>query len=191
MAVLIVGLIVFLGVHSVRVFAEPWRLRQQAALGEMGWKIGYSVASVAGLALLIWGYSMARVNSPQLWSPPHWTQAITALLVLLAFVLFAAGYVPGTRIKSSIGHPMTAGVKTWAFAHLLSNGSLADVLLFGSFLGWAVAVFVVARRRDRAAGVQRPPGSFGRDLIAWMVGVVAWFVFAHYLHEWLIGVRPG
>jgi len=188
--VLIVGLIVFLGPHSVRLVAEPWRARQRAALGEARWKVGYSVASVAGLVLLIWGYSLARVNSPLLWSPPLWTRHLTALLVLVAFVLLAAAYVPGTRIKAAVGHPMTLGVKTWALAHLLSNGSLADVLLFGSFLAWSVAVFAVARRRDRAAGAPRPTGTLGRDAIAVVAGAVAWLVFAGRLHEWLIGVRP-
>jgi uncharacterized membrane protein len=140
--------------------------------------------------LLIWRLSLARVNASLLWSPPHWTRAITMLLVLPAFVLVAAAYVPGTRIKAITGHPMTLGVKTWALAHLLSNASLADVLLFGSFLAWAVAVFAVARRRDRAAGTPRPAGSGARDAIAWGLGTLAWVVFGAYLHEWLIGVRP-
>jgi uncharacterized membrane protein len=190
MAVLIAGLIVFLGVHSVRLVAEPWRARQVAALGLARWKILVALASAVGLVLLVWGFSLARVNAPLLWSPPHWTRPITMLLVLVAFVLVAAAYVPGTRIKAATGHPMTLGVKTWALAHLLSNGSLADVLLFGSFLAWAVAVFVVARRRDRAAGTPRPAGNPARAAIALVLGVVAWWVFAAYLHEWLIGVRP-
>ncbi len=190
MTVLIIGLIAFFGVHSVRVLAEPWRARQLAALGELRWKIAYSLASIAGLALLIWGYSLARVATPQLWTPPHWTQAITAWLVLPAFVLVVCAYLPGTRIKAATGHPMMLGVKTWAFAHLLSNGSLADVLLFGSFLLWAAAAYSAARRRDRQAGVPRPAGNMVRDAIAGVVGLIAWVVFAGRLHEWLIGVKP-
>jgi len=189
MAILILGLIAFLGLHSVRVVAEPWRTRQRAALGEMGWKILYSVASIGAFVLLVWGFSLARVNAPVIWSPPRAFHYVTAVLVLLSFVLFAAAYVPGTQIKAKIGHPMTAGVKTWAFAHLLSAGSLADLLLFGAFLVWAVAVFVSARRRDRAAGLVRPAGNLVRDALALVIGAVAWFVFAGWLHEALIGVR--
>jgi uncharacterized membrane protein len=190
MWILIVGLIAFLGLHSVRVVADAWRTRQVAALGPQRWKALYSVASIGALALLIWGFSLARGTAPVVWSPPHVLRYVTALLVLVSFVLFAAAYVPGTQIKAALGHPMTLGVKTWAFAHLLSAGTLADILLFGSFLGWSVAVYAAARRRDRAAGVQRPAGALTRDALALIAGAVAWFVFAGRLHEWLIGVRP-
>ena len=189
MALLVLGLIVFFGIHSVRVWGEPWRLRQIATRGAGTWKLAYSVASLAGLALLIWGYGAARVDSPVLWTPPHFLRAVTALLVLVAFVLLAASGVPG-RIKAALGHPMTLGIKTWAFAHLLSNGSLADVLLFGSFLAWSVLVFSAARRRDRAAGVQRTPGRLTYDATAVVVGALAWVAFARWGHQWLIGVNP-
>jgi uncharacterized membrane protein len=190
MAVLVLGLIVFLGVHSTRVFAEPWRARQVAALGEMRWKALYSVASIAGLVLLIWGFSLGRMSAPALWSPPKTLHYVTAALVLVSFVLLAAAYVPGTWIKARLGHPMVLGVKTWAFAHLLSAGSLADVVLFGSFLVWAIAVYSVARRRDRAAGAPRPATNPGRDALAVVIGAVGWAAFAARLHEWLIGVQP-
>jgi uncharacterized membrane protein len=108
----------------------------------------------------------------------------------VSFVLLAAAYVPGTWIRAALGHPMTLGVKTWAFAHLLSAGTLADVLLFGAFLAWAVPVYAAARRRDRAAGVPRPEASLARDTLAVVIGVVAWVAFALRLHESLIGVRP-
>jgi len=210
MAVLIVGLILFLGLHSVRVVAEPWRARQQAALGEARWKMLYSVVSIGSLALVIWGFSLARVATPVLWVPPKALHSVTALLVLVAFVLLVAGYVPGTRIQAAVGHPVTLSAKTWSFAHLLSAGTLADVVLFGSFLGWSVVVFVSARRRDRAsfaaasaaatqakadsvtapAAKPRPQGTLARDAVAVVIGAAAWFVFRARLHEWLIGVRP-
>lgn len=188
--ILILGLILFLGVHSVRVFAEPWRARQLASLGENRWKGLYSLVSLVGLGLLLWGFGRARAGAPVLWSPPMALHYVTAVLVLLSFVLVAAAYVPGTWIKATLGHPMTLGVKTWAFAHLLSAGTLADVLLFGAFLAWAVPVYAAARRRDRAAGAPRPESNLARDALAVVIGVVAWVAFAIRLHESLIGVRP-
>jgi len=189
MLLLVLGLIAFFTVHSVRVLAEPWRLRQIASWGESGWKIGYSVAALAGLALLVVGYGQARVASPLLWSPPQLMHAITAALVLVAFILFASAGLPG-RIRAKMGHPMTLGIKTWALAHLLSNGSLADILLFGSFLAWAVLVFAAARRRDRADALRRPPGRLAADALAIAIGGIVWFAFARWGHQWLIGVDP-
>ncbi|MBV8210090.1 MAG: NnrU family protein [Burkholderiaceae bacterium] len=190
MSVLIIGLVAFLGLHLLRVVAEPWRLRQITKLGERRWKALYSVASIASFALLIWGFVLARASTPVIWVPPMPLHYVTAVLVLVSFVLIAAAYVPGTRIQSAIGHPMTAGIKTWAFAHLLSAGTLADILLFGSFMVWAIVVYAAARRRDRAAGLQRPRGMLARDALAAVVGLVAWAVFAARLHQWLIGVSP-
>jgi uncharacterized membrane protein len=190
MTVLILGLIAFLGVHSVRVFAEPWRAQQIAALGEVRWKGLYSAVSIAAFVLLLWGFSRARVDAPVIWTPPAALHYVTAALVLVSFVLLVAAYIPGTQIKAATGYPMTLGVKTWAFAHLLSAGSLPDVLLFGAFLVWAVAVYTAGRRRDRAAGVVRGKGRLTRDALALVVGAVAWFAFTVRLHEWLIGVRP-
>ena len=190
MTILVIGLIVFFGLHSVRVFAEPWRVRTIAALGEGRWKGLYSLVSIGSLALMLWGFSMVRVGGPVVWSPPKALQPVTALLVLVSFVLVAAAYVPGTKIKAVTGHPMTLGVKTWAFAHLLSAGSLADVLLFGSFLVWAVLVYATARRRDRAAGTPRPEGQWSRDVLVVVIGAVSWFVFAKWVHQWLVGFSP-
>jgi uncharacterized membrane protein len=187
---LILGLLIFLGTHSLRIFADPWRGARIAAMGPIAWKGVYSVISIIGFVLIVWGYGMARGAPLQLYSPPGWGRHLAALLTVPAFVLFVAAYVPGTRIKRAVGHPMVAGVKAWAFAHLLANGTLADVVLFGAFLVWAIADYISARRRDRAAGVVYVVGPVSRDLIAVVVGLVAWAIFAFWLHGPLIGVRP-
>jgi uncharacterized membrane protein len=122
--------------------------------------------------------------------PPVWTRHPAALLVLIAFILLVAAYLPGTRIKAAVGHPMVLAVKVWALAHLLANGTLNDIVLFGSFLAWAVLAFTAARRRDRAAGVTYPALGGNRDLAAVVLGAVAWALFARFAHLWLIGVSP-
>jgi uncharacterized membrane protein len=190
MTLLVVGLVLFLGTHSVRIFADGFRSAQVARLGINGWKAIYSVVSIAGFVLLVYGYGLARESPTVVFVPPPWMRHVTALLTIPAFVLLAAAYVPGTRIKRAVGHPMVAGVKIWAFAHLLANGTLADVVLFGAFLAWAVFDYVAARRRDRAVGRIYPTGPVARDVIAVAIGLAAYVVFAFWLHAWWIGVQP-
>lgn len=189
MEILVIGLIFFLGVHSVRIFADGWRTATIARIGIGPWKGLYTLASIAGLVLLVWGYGMTRA-APALWYPPLWTRHITALLMIVSFILLAAAYVPGNAIKAKIGHPMIVGVKTWAFAHLLSNGRAGDVLLFGAFLVWAILDFKAARGRDKAAGTTYPSLGAGRTVMAVAAGLVAYVAFALWLHIMLIGVRP-
>lgn len=190
MLILILGLVLFLGPHSVRIFAEGWRTRQLARLGELKWKGLYSVLSGVGLALIIYGYALARVQPVMLWTAPVWGRHLAGLLTLIAFILLAAAYVPRNHIKARIGHPMLLAVKVWAFAHLLANGSLNALVLFGAFFAWAVLDFIVARRRDRAMGTRYSPGTPARDLVTVAVGLIAWAVFAFALHAWWIGVSP-
>jgi uncharacterized membrane protein len=195
MAPLLLGLVIFLGIHSVRIFAEGWRARQIARIGEGPWKGLYSLAALVGLVLIVWGYGLARAQPVVLWWPPVWTRHLAALLMLPAFVLLIAPYVPGNRVKAKLGHPMLLGTKLWAFAHLASNGTLADVALFGSFLLWAVFTYRAARRRDVDSFARTAtPTSAGRgllpDVIVVGVGVALWYVFTMFLHGWLFGVRP-
>ena len=190
MTPLIAGLVLFLGLHSVRIVAEPWRESVIARIGRNPWRALYSIVSLAGFALLVWGYGQARLDPVVVWSPPAWTRHVTSLLVLPAFVLIVAGNMRGTRIKAAVGHPMLLGTKLWAAAHLVSNGMLADIVLFGSFLVWAIVDYASSRRRDRAAGTVYPPGTSGRDATAIAIGTAAWFVFGFWLHAPLIGVRP-
>lgn len=190
MTLLILGLVLFLGAHSVRVFAEGWRTRVLQRLGEPAWKGLYSVVSVVGFALLVWGYSRARLEPVVLWASPLWVRHLAGLLMVPALVMLVAAYVPGNAIRARLGHPMLLGTKVWALAHLLANHTLADLLLFGGFLVWAVLCFRAARARDRAAGRTYPAGTLQGNLITVAAGLVAWAVFAMWLHGPLIGVRP-
>ena len=190
MLLMLLGLVLFLGVHSVRIVADGWRSRTVARLGEGPWKGLYSLASLAGFVAICWGFGIAREQPLLLWQPPAGMRHLAALLTLLAFVLIAAAYVPRNKLKARLHHPMLLGVKSWALAHLLANGTLAHVILFGSFLAWAVVDFIVSRRRDRAQGTVYQPGSWGATAVTVVVGAAVWYAFAFWLHGLLIGVRP-
>jgi len=189
MGMLILGLVLFLGVHSVRVFGEGWRTQMRQRLGDNGWKGLYSVLSVVGLVLIVWGYGAARMQPVVLWPAMGWTRHLAALLTLPAFVLLVAAYIPGNGIKARVHHPMVLGVKVWAFSHLLANTMLADLLLFGGFLLWAALSFRAARARDRAAGTVYAAGRLGPTLLTVAVGLAAWAGFAFWAHQAWIGVR--
>jgi uncharacterized membrane protein len=182
--------VIFLGVHSVRIVADPWRTGMRAQIGENAWKSAYSLASIAGFVLIVWGYGQARLSPVPLWAPMLWARHLAALLMLLSFILLAAAYVPKNGLKARLHHPMVLGVKLWALAHLLANHTLADLLLFGSFLVWAVLDFRSARQRDRAGQVRYPAGTLGGTLGAVAAGLIAWAVFAFWAHGWLFGVTP-
>ncbi len=190
MTALVIGLLLFLGVHSVRVFAEPTRTRLRSQMGENGYKGLYTLASLLGFALIVWGFGQARQQPVPLWAPMLWARHLASLLMLLSFVLLAAAYVPRNGIKARLHHPMTLGVKTWALAHLLANNTLAEALLFGGFLVWSVLVFRAARARDRAAGTVYAAGTPAGTAITVVAGLVAWAVFAFWAHGFLFGVRP-
>jgi uncharacterized membrane protein len=190
MSILILGLIVFLGAHSTRIVADGWRSRVIAARGDGAWKAGYGIASLIGFGLIVWGFGLARQAPVDLWQTPVWARHLAALAMLLSFILLAAAYVPGNAIKAKLHHPMVLAVKVWALAHLLANHTLADLLLFGSFLVWAALSFRAARARDRAAGTSYPAGSLAGTLLTVAIGTVAWAAFAFWAHRFLIGVRP-
>lgn len=190
MAVLMLGLLLFLGAHSVRIVAEPWRERMVARLGDRGWKGAYTLVSVLGLVLMVWGFGLTRQQPVLLWLPPPWTRHLAALLTWPAFVLLVAAYVPGNGLKARVHHPMILGVKIWALAHLLANQMLAEEMLFGAFLAWAVFDYRAARQRDRAAGTVYAGGQPPRTALTVVIGTAAWLIFAFWAHGLLIGVKP-
>lgn len=190
MLVLVVGLFVFLGIHSVRIFADDWRSNARARMGEGAWKGLYSIVSLGGFVLIIWGYGLARQDPVVLWDPPLWSRHVALTLNLFAFLLLGIYLLPAGRLKARLGHPMLLAVKVWAFAHLLANGTLADLFLFGSILAWAIADFAANRRRDRKAGIVRIAGPARNDAAALAAGAALWGLMIWRLHEWLIGVSP-
>ena len=190
MLVLILGLVLFLGIHSLRIFADDWRGRRIARMGLMRWKVLYAAVAIAGFVLLCWGFGLARQQPVLLYVPPLWLRHLNALFTLVAFVLLAAAYVPRNRIKARLGHPMLLAVKVWALGHLLATGMLRDVVLFGALLAWAIALFAVLRRRDRLTGTTYPAGTLRGDVTTVLIGVVVWAIFAFWLHQALIGVNP-
>lgn len=190
MALMILGLVIFLVVHSTRIVADGWRTAMIARMGPLPWKALYALLSIVGFVLIVWGFGLARQQPVQLWMPPRGMRHLAALLTLIAFVLLAATYVPRNAIKARLHHPMVLGVKVWALAHLLANGNIAHVVLFGSFLVWAALSFRAARARDRAAGTVYPAGTASGTAITVVVGIAVWAWFAFSAHGLLIGIRP-
>lgn len=190
MTILVLGLILFLGIHSTRIFADGWRTSMVAKVGPLPWKGLYAVASIVGFILVVWGFRLARQDTMVLWVSPAWMRHVTALLMVFAFILLVAPYIPRNSFKSRLHHPQLLGVKVWAVAHLLSTGVVAVAVLCGAFLLWAVLAFRAARQRDRANNTVYPPGNAVGTAIAVAVGLVGWSIFALLLHGPLIGVRP-
>ncbi len=188
MTLLIVGLVLFFGIHSVSIVAPTWRDAQLAQRGEAGWKGLYSVVAGVGLVLMIYGYGVAREAPVVVYLPPPGLRHVALLLLLPVFVLLLAVYLPG-RIRSATKHPMLLATKLWALAHLLVNGTLADVLLFGSFLAWAVADRISLKRRP-ARAVPALPQRPVNDVMAVVGGLALYVVFLLWVHAWAFGVAP-
>ena len=188
---LLIGLALFLGIHSAQSLAPQARQRAQQRWGALGYKAVYSAVSLLGLYLIVHGYAQARLTPVVLWTPPRGLQHASIALMWLAMVLLVSAYVPSNQIRAKLRHPMTLSVKVWAFAHLLANGHLADAVLFGGFLLWSVLVFRAARQRDRLALHTPAPGTLPGTLLAVALGTGVWAAFVMGgLHLWLIGVMP-
>ncbi|WP_083006523.1 NnrU family protein [Halomonas sp. GT] len=188
MTIMIIGLLIFLGSHSVRIVAEDWRQQQIAKLGETTWKLAYSVVSVIGLAIAIYGFGQMRLDPIYIWFPPMGLRHAVALLMVPAFIMLVAAYVPHNAIKAKLGHPMMLAVKIWAFSHLLANGRLGDIIFFAAFLVWAILAFKAAKKRDRLQPVNPVPTSVSATIATVVIGLITYVLFALYLHTLVIGV---
>lgn len=185
--VMIVGLGLFFGVHTLTT-QRALRARLIKAIGEGGYKLGYTLVSLAGFALIVWGFAHYRSSGLiEIWSPPKALKHLNTALMLPAVILVVAAYMRG-RIYTTLKHPMLAGVKLWAFGHLLANGDLGGIILFGSFLAWAVFDRISLKRRADAGGPPIPVGGIGNDLIAVAVGIVVYLALGFAFHPVVIGV---
>jgi len=200
MALLVLGLFVFLGIHSLRIFADSRRTHYIERLGEKKFKGIYSIVSLLGFLILVAGYSQARLTPEWVWTPPAMAKPFMFLLMWVAFVLWTAAYIHANAIKDRVGHPMVLGVKVWALAHLLVNGQLHQMVVFGAFLVWAVLSFRAAKRRDRLAllsfeeqGLPPPPKapvSKAANGLVLTIGTILWMLFMGWGHKFFIGVSP-
>ena len=189
MALLILGLVLFFGVHSIAIVAPSLRARAIRRVGERGWKAGYALLSAASLVLFCYGFALARHAPVILYSPPTWLRHVAFLLMLPVFPLLIAAYLPG-RIKTAVKHPLLVAIKCWALAHLLANGGLADVLLFGGFLTWAVADRISLKRRAAPQVLRTAAPGPWNDLIAVVLGLAIYALMIGWLHARLFGVSP-
>ncbi len=188
MGVLILGLAIFFAIHSVAIVSNDYRNRMVAQMGELAWKGIYASISAVGFALMVWGYGLARETPVVLYVPPQWLSYLAAVLLIPMFPLLIAAYLP-SRIGTAAKHPMLAATKLWALAHLLVNGMLADLLLFGSFLAWAVVDRIAVKRRGET-GTAAGPRSQTNDVVIVVVGLALYVGFILWFHRWLFGVAP-
>lgn len=187
MLVLVAGLVVFFGAHSLRMISPAWRAARYESMGERTFKGVYSLVSLAGLVLIVWGWTLFRPDAPQVYVPPAWGRHVTSLFVLIAFVLVAAAYTPTGYMKAAVRHPMVLGILFWSVGHLLANGDLAGLLFFGAFLVYAVLNFFSVAGRDDDAPVAK---GWQGDLYAVIAGLVGYAIMVVWLHAALFGVSP-
>jgi uncharacterized membrane protein len=185
LGIFILGLVVFFATHIFVTFRAA-RGDAIATLGLNGYRAVFALVSIAGLALIVWGFGQYHAHAPQIWSPPAFMRHITVGLMLFAILFFTAAFIP-SYIKTKLKHPMLAGIKTWALAHLLSNGDLASILLFGSFLAWGVYARIAAKRRGDLGAVTAPAG-WTNDIIVVVIGIVIYLALGYAFHPMVIGV---
>lgn len=190
MILLILGLVIFVGLHSTRIVSEEGRAKAIARIGEGPWKGLYSLLSIIGFVLIIWGFGQARYDAAQLWSPPVGTRHFALLLMLVSLILLGGYFFKTSHVATAVHHPMVWAVLVWSLAHLMANGSAADVLLFGAFFVWSAADLASAYRRDGRNGVVYPAPAASATIGAVVVGVALYALLLGGLHLWLFGVPP-
>ena len=190
MAILVLGLVIFLGLHSIRIVSESFRENAIARLGEGPWKGVYSLISAIGFVLIVWGFARARYDAAHLWTPPPGARHVTMLLMLIALILLAGFLFKRSHVAVMTHHPMLWSVLLWSLGHLFANGSAADLVLFGAFAIWSAADLVSAYARDRRNGVVYPAPELAATAGAVVVGLVAYALLIGGLHLWLFGVSP-
>ena len=188
MCLLVAGLVIFFGAHSIAIVFPRLRDSLRTRLGARAWRAIYSVVSLVGFVMMCWGFGLARHAPAVLYIPPAWLRHVAVVLMLPVFPLLFASFLPG-RIRTTLKHPLLAGVKFWALAHLLANGMLADVLLFGSFLAWAVFDRISFKRRP-PQGLRTAPKRPWNDAVAVVLGLAVYAFFLFGAHRWLFGVAP-
>ena len=189
MLFLVLGLLLFLGTHSIRIQGDALHDQLIESVGPARFKAIYALVSLLGFALLVYGFGIARDTPYVLWTPPPAMKHLAYLLTLIAMVLMAAVYVPRNAIKAKLHHPMVLSVKVWALSHVLVNGTLAHLVLFGSMLLWSVLLFKASRARDKRNQVVYAPGNKGSTILTLEIGIAMWLVFVGWAHGWLIGVQ--
>ena len=189
MPIFVAGLVVFLGIHSISIVAPRWRDAQAARIGENAWRGLYSLVSIVSFVAIVYGYGIARRAPVMVYVPPVALQHLTLLLMLPVFPLLIAAYLPG-RVKRVARHPMLLAVILWAGSHLLANGTLNDVLLFGAFLVWAVADLISVSRRPNVRPVPSAPASVMNDVIVVVAGLGLYALTLLWAHAHVIGVAP-
>jgi uncharacterized membrane protein len=190
MAILVLGLVIFLGLHSTRIISESGREKAIARLGEGPWKGIYSLLSAIGLVLIVWGFAEARYAAPLLWTPLPGARHLTILMMLISMLLLAGYIFRQSHIAVAVHHPMVWSVAVFGLAHLIANGSAADVVVFGAFFIWALADLMSSYARDRENAVVYPEPNWGATIGAIVLGLALWAVLAFWLHYWLFGVAP-
>ncbi len=191
MVSLIAGLLIVIATHSLKLFAPAWRMRMMEGLGVWRWRLAHSAVSLPGFVLLVAGYSEARAQGDFLYFPPPYTRYLTVALMLPSLMQVIADLLPRNHLQAGLRHPALLGTMLWAVAHLIANGRLAECVLFGGFLLWAMAAYGYARRQAPVDGAMAPaPGEWGRTAAVFVLALLLWAGFIAGLHQWLIGVPP-
>ncbi|SBS32784.1 NnrU protein [Marinomonas spartinae] len=190
MLILVIGLVMFFVLHSVQIMAPKWREEGMLRHGKMRWQMRFGMGALISVAFIWMGFTQVRLDPTWIWLPPAWIRQVSSLLMLFSFYFAACALIPGTKLKAMTGRPFLLAVKLWAFAHLISNGKLEDIIIFGSFLVWSIVAYAVLRRRDRAEGIKHDYIGIHMDLAAFTITMITWFGMVFYFHKLLFGVAP-